>query len=193
MLAAKPGPSDGKTAPADGKDNEKSGKAVEFMDNKKKLPNTDAYKGLFLKHDSSKITMGKSNDIQLLRLPGGGLTVVAPNINFISQSISASASNILFRFAILVFTRTCIPPLRSRLMGSRILLMLTRTHAHSHSRVYISLTRIHFTHSHAFHSHSAVQWSVNGEIGSAKACQARSIRLAALQRNHGRSLVPFER
>lgn len=95
MLAAKPGPSDGKTAPADGKDNEKSEKAVEFMDNKKKLPNTDAYKGLFLKHDSSKITMGKSNDIQLLRLPGGGLTVVAPNINFISQSISFNGQSMV--------------------------------------------------------------------------------------------------
>ena len=94
MLSAKPG----KSAPADGKDNEKTGEEVAFMENKKKLPNTAAYKGVFLKNDAAIISLGKDADVKLIRLPGGGLSVVAPRINFISQSIKVSDRNGLFVF-----------------------------------------------------------------------------------------------
>lgn len=81
--------------PADGKDNEKSANAVEFMDNKKKLPNTAAYRGVFVKTDEGIITLGKDRDVQLIRLPGGGLSVVAPHINFISQSITFNGRSLV--------------------------------------------------------------------------------------------------
>ena len=58
------------------------------------LPKRDGFLGVQIERDNAQVVMGAKQDVQLLRLQNGTLTIVAPHVNVVTKSFLVCFRNI---------------------------------------------------------------------------------------------------